>query len=313
MSQVNDAQYLALITQGFSGAHNDMMIDWAQANGATSDQYNTAIVEALQNNGATSPQYNTAWMEVLASLGYTNALPEALRDFWTDGGYFILGASFDGTNDYLTRGSDLTGNADGKLGIIAARLRFNGGDGVGQYLMQSEGNRIAFTKLGNNRISVTAANAAGTNILNISSATTYVAASGYINILISFDMAGLVYLYVDDADVLSITNQIDDTIDYTRTGWSVAATTTGALKFNGDCNFLYFNNEESIDFSIEANRRKFFDANGDPVLSPSGNGSVPGIANDPICFFAGQYTTWNLNQGSGGGFTVNGSLARPLS
>lgn len=86
MSQLNDAQHLALITQGFSGAHNEMMIDWAQANGATSDQENTAIVEALLASTATSSNPNTAWREVLISLGYTGALPNMLQQFWSDGG-----------------------------------------------------------------------------------------------------------------------------------------------------------------------------------------------------------------------------------
>ena len=36
------------------------------------------------------------------------------------GGYSYFSADFDGTNDYCSRGGDLTGNADGKLGIVSS-------------------------------------------------------------------------------------------------------------------------------------------------------------------------------------------------
>ena len=95
MSQLNDAQYLALITQGFSGTHNKMMIDWAQANGATSDQYNTAMIESLQSKGlATSGNPNTAWREYVSFLGFS-ADQNGILDFWVDGGLgFIANDTF---------------------------------------------------------------------------------------------------------------------------------------------------------------------------------------------------------------------------
>ena len=46
--------------------------------------------------------------------------------------YAANGVNFDGSNDYLTRGADLTGNADGKKGIIYFRFLLNGGDGERQ-------------------------------------------------------------------------------------------------------------------------------------------------------------------------------------
>ena len=98
MSQINDAIKAALIDQGFSGAPNEMMIDWAQHNGAISDQYNTAIVEALQANGATSSQPNTAWSEFLSIQGFSGHPNEGMRDFFErDGRIILLSDSFTDT------------------------------------------------------------------------------------------------------------------------------------------------------------------------------------------------------------------------
>ena len=35
-------------------------------------------------------------------------------------GYVATGADFDGSTNWLTRGAELTGNADGKLGIFSS-------------------------------------------------------------------------------------------------------------------------------------------------------------------------------------------------
>lgn len=103
MAQLNDIQKEALIDQGFSGALPEMMIDWAQHNGATSNQYNKAIIEALQANGATSSQSNTAWKEFLAIQGITGALPEGIKEFFgrDSGRVVLLEDSFTDTDGVL--------------------------------------------------------------------------------------------------------------------------------------------------------------------------------------------------------------------
>jgi len=58
--------------------------------------------------------------------------------------------------------------------------------------------------------------------------------------------------------------------------------------------------------SIEANRRKFIDAIGKPVFLGS-DGSLPtGVA--PAMFFSGDSTAFATNRGTGGPFTLTGSL-----
>jgi hypothetical protein len=222
----------------------------------------------------------------------------------------ILGASFDGINDYLTRASDLTGNVDSKLFTFAARIRMNGGDGINQIFLTSAGNSYAIYRNGVNQIKIDANNAAATPVLSVNSTSTFTA-NGYINILISVDMAGAIYLYVDDTDVASVSLQTNDIIDFTRVNHSVGANTSGTLPLNADINFLWFDNTTAIDFSVEANRRKFFDSSGN-VSSLGADGSTP-TGTSPIIYLAGDYSQWENNKGTGGGFTVTGALERPSS
>jgi hypothetical protein len=88
-----DCIFEALRSQGFIGANSDMMLQWAQANGGTSNVTTEAVLQALQANGATSGLYNDAWYEVLTLLGLTGANNDMLYEFWCVlGGTFGFGA-----------------------------------------------------------------------------------------------------------------------------------------------------------------------------------------------------------------------------
>lgn len=310
MATLNDLMKTALDAQGFIGSQPDQMIQWAKANGAVSDQHNQAIVEALQNNGATSGQYNAAWMEALGNLGYTGTYPEVLRDFWIGGGDFMSGATFDGTNDYLSYGSDYTGLVDGKLGIVATRIRFNGGDGVAQILAQNASSGYSLSRSGSNKMSILCENAASTLIL-IGTSAVDIVAGNYYDILMCWDMAGVFQCYVEDANSTISVIHTDDTIDYADSSNTVGAGTAGGSKINADINFLYINMADHLDFSIEAERRKFFTASGD-VADMGADGSAP-TGTAPTVFLRGNYTTFENNKSGNGGLTVTGALSKPTS
>lgn len=221
----------------------------------------------------------------------------------------LLGASFDGINDYLLRSGDLTGNVDGKLGIIAIRIRMNGGDGVQQRIYSSLSSIVYIERASTNKLIIVAKNAGATNIFNLRNSNTITADGLYHNILISWDMAGIPYLYIDDVNVTDSILHTNDTIDYTTANHAIGSTTSGTLKTNADINFLYMNFAESLDLSIETNRRKFFTSSGG-VVDLGSDGSTP-TGTIPITYFEGDYSQWHINKGSGGGYTVTGALSRP--
>ncbi|WP_192246072.1 hypothetical protein [Mesorhizobium silamurunense] len=75
---------------------------------------------------------------------------------------------------------------------------------------------------------------------------------------------------------------------------------------SGDFADIWFAPGQFIDFSVEANRRKFVDASGKPVYLGA-NGEMP-TGTAPAVFFSGDATGFATNKGTGGAFTLTGSL-----
>lgn len=210
----------------------------------------------------------------------------------------------DGSSDYYTRGADLTGSADGKLGLFSCWFRTDGGDGTSRYFLMDQGTRFYVLHVNTNVLRVVGRRANGTTTLQQDSTTTYIADTTWYHVLLSYDLANAkAFIYVDDASVGDTPSTLDDNeIDYTRTDWAVGAANTGALPFNGAIAELFFA-QEYLDISNEDNRRLFRSAAGHPV--PLGaDGSTP-TGTQPIIYAIDGDMTNNL--GSGGNFTAQGS------
>jgi hypothetical protein len=223
-------------------------------------------------------------------------------------GYVADFVTFDGTNDYIERGADLSGNADGQLGILSAWLKSNG-DGTTQWIyIDGVAGYIKLEKDSSNKIIIRLANSSNSTIMNLKSTTAYTTSSGLIHVLAAWDLANqIAYLYIDDVDDESIGDSIavNDTIDYTRTNHYIGGSPVGN-RFDGCISEFYFNMAEFLDISVEANRRKFINAAGDPVDLGS-DGSTP-TSTAPIVYQNGDFTNFETNQGTGGNFTVTGAL-----
>lgn len=117
MGSRTDDKFTALRAQGFTGAMPDMVLQWLQANGATSDSISDAWVEMMAVEGFTG-QHNDAWYEMLGSLGFGDIDHIADRDaaFWAAGGNI-------GTERQWTIGQDGTvyGYISGGIGGMAPR------------------------------------------------------------------------------------------------------------------------------------------------------------------------------------------------
>lgn len=90
---INDTIFNALGALGYTGALNDRLLQWLQANGATSGNVMDAWRQMLQTQGATNSNIDAALFELLGALGYTGHINERLRAFFADGGSFgpVLG------------------------------------------------------------------------------------------------------------------------------------------------------------------------------------------------------------------------------
>ena len=129
---------------------------------------------------------------------------------------------FDGTNDYLSRASDLVGNTDGKTftfsswvywtgetQVFPIYFRQDGSDGSGNFYLRVE-------DTGN--VSFGAYNSANNGILAGYSSSAYVAPLTWTNITLSVDLAtSSKYLFINDIDKTSnlTWSMTNDFIDFT--------------------------------------------------------------------------------------------------
>jgi len=220
-------------------------------------------------------------------------------------GYTTTANDYDATNDYATRGGDLTGAADGKAGTISCWVRLDGGDGNNFYILYGATNVFALFRNGSNVFRLAGRNASNTLILNVLSNTTYTASSSWIHILASWNLATPeAYLYINNADDEAAgSTETDDTIDYTHSEWAVGATDSGTFKFDGCISELWFE-DTFIDITQASNRAKFI-SGGKPV-NLGADGSIPTGASPLIYAPDGDPST---NAGTGGNFTITGTLS----
>jgi hypothetical protein len=210
------------------------------------------------------------------------------------------GVSFDGTNDYLSRSSDLSGNADSKTFTFSAWVY---GDGY-CYIANdgsSYGFRLVF-QASINTLQILGNNSAGTRVLNPVIEFDGVISNTWTHILISIDLANTSnrYVYINDK-LASVTwsTYIDDSINFTQSKHNIGSYTNGSSPFTGRLAHVFLDYTYR-DLSVTANRRLFIDSDGKPSST---------IPSSPIIYLPmTDAATAGSNSGTGGDFTVNGVL-----
>lgn len=236
----------------------------------------------------------------------------------------VESAHFDGTAAYLTRGAGLTGAADSKKFLcsfwynitstvqahnIVLSCSTVGGDGTYFGITISSGQALVIS--GNN--------SALTLILGkqASVASTYDGA--WHHAIMSVDMTSGATLYVDDAPLsLPGGTFTNDTLIFSGANvqdWAIGSTGGGTSKWPQDMAEVYFAIGQSIDLSLVSNRRKFRSASGKPVYLGSDGSAPTGTAPSIYLHLATAEAVANFatNRGSGGNFTVHGSLTAGAS
>jgi hypothetical protein len=227
-------------------------------------------------------------------------------------------ADFDGTNDLMKKGSDLSGNADGKSGIFSGFARIDGGAGAthrfitASQTLGTAADDFQIQHQFDNKMSIIARRADTNILLSLSTTAIYPPAATWYHVLISWDLAaGVSHFYVNDVSNQVVTARVNDTIKYTAGDWAVGGDSDNGVKMNGCLAELYFAPNQFLDFSVVANRRKFLLATG--KAAPLGtNGSLPtGVA--PLVYLhlddMEAVANFAINRGSGGGpFNITGTL-----
>lgn len=224
-------------------------------------------------------------------------------------------ADFDGANDYMTRGAGLTGAADSKTGIISGWFVLDDITNLQELISTGTATPhfwFIFASAPTSKFRVIAYNGAGSFIFQMSTSSAFSAGATWVHVLASWDLAAsATHLYINDVSNKSADTVTNDTIDYTYANWSIGADVAGGNKFNGCLSELYFSPGQYLDFSLVYNRRKFISASGKPVFLGT-DGSFPTGTAPLVYQHLGNgeaVANFATNRGTGGDFTITGTLA----
>ena len=246
---------------------------------------------------ATSHGLSNGGRVMLSTTGTTT-----LRD-WT---------LFNGLNNSLSATDGVLGNADGKSFLISFWMDFNSNsrDGMTNQIYANNGNAFYMQRRLDNKLEIEFENAAGGKLYQATTTANLTYSSGLTHVLLAVDLTNTtVHLYLNDAaPSLSITTApVNDTINFAAGTFNVGA---GGGSFHGGNLGQFYIAQEYLDVSILSNRRKFINADLTPV-DFGADGSEP-TGNQPIIFLNNPFGTFQNNLGSGGNFTVGGTLAQGI-
>jgi hypothetical protein len=165
--------------------------------------------------------------------------------------------------------------------------------------------RVGVNRQSDNSIQLFARNSAEATLLNLRSTSTVTAAGGWVHVYACIDLAdtGKRKIYFNGvSDSLSVTTYTDDTIDMADTDYRfVVATATGLPASLATAAYaeLWFN-DSYLDSPSS------FASGGKPI-SLGSDGSTP-TGSAPVFYLKGDGNGFNVNSGTGGNFTITGSL-----
>lgn len=239
-------------------------------------------------------------------MSASNKIIQATAGNIAAGGAEPVGIDFDGTNDYLSRSSDLVGATDGKTFTFSAWVYISGSASDQRIYHSDDGTGWPrFSVLINSGASVTFVSypTDGTARLNITSAANSLSKNTWHHILASVDMASQANskIYINDENVtFNVSTFTNTDLSFSNTAHKIGAETSSAGLVEGRLAGVYLDYTYR-DLSVESNRRDFIDADGLYVTPPtSGIISVP--MDDPA--------DPGRNDGTGGNFTLNGIIAQ---
>lgn len=224
--------------------------------------------------------------------------------------YVAHAVELDGTNDWLSTTSGLTGAADSGKVTFSCWINKDAVDSF-KWLYDSYGFEIYFIFA---TLNIKGVHQSGSSILDVS-LTSAITAGSWFHIIFSCDLssASKRHLYINNSatspDYSVYSNSI---FDFTTNNHAICAgAASGGNTFDGGVSDFWLSFGTYIDISVEDNLRKFIDAEGKPVFLGA-TGELPTGAS-PILFFSGETDSWHTNKGTGGGFTENGALTTATS
>lgn len=218
---------------------------------------------------------------------------------------------------YIVHSGDYTGGVNSKQFTISFWFKVNSGDATIRRFYRHGGDFVSInfddgTLIGGsvaNDIVFTFNDTGAVNARYLTAAT-FPSGSTWHHLAMSFDTSNSAnrWVYVDgSADAGTWGVYVNSAIDFNNGGdESFCASQTGGLPFDVSISELWMAQGQLIDLSVSANLQKFRSAGGKPVNLGS-DGSTP-TGTVPTVYLHNPFGTFQNNLGSGGNFTVTGTL-----
>lgn len=226
----------------------------------------------------------------------------------------LRAAVFDGVDNYLSRGADLSGIADGKQLTCSAWIYRLSATPPAHYIasQRASGAYQGITidiPTPNYAFRARGANASNTEVEQF--VTSAAAPLGeWVNFMFSFDLssASKIHSYVagvDQSEAFAVRS--DENIDFTRGRFNIGGLPDDpGARLKARMAELWLH-PTYIDLSVAANRLKFRSAAGKPAPMGANGSLVTGSA--PLLYLRDYLDFKNgRNRGTGGDFTVNGTI-----
>ena len=232
-------------------------------------------------------------------------------------GFTYYATHFDGSNDYMTDDSGDQGATDSDRGLISYWVKFAAASD-GQFVIimclnrSGSPNGVSFSKFSDDKIRFYCANSGSGVVLDMQTTSAFTSASGWLHVVASWDLstAGRRKIYVNGVDETTETTfSVGGTIDYAGANpTKFGADHDNALKLAGDISEFYFTIPASYyDLSSSSNRDKFYNSGTGKPVDLGSDGSTP-TGTQPLTYLKNPFGTFQNNAGSGGNWTVTGTL-----
>ena len=227
------------------------------------------------------------------------------------GEFLPTGVSFDGTNDFINRDAAWSGASDKAAGWTGVFWLKSAQDGDEVEIHQGVLGCCDFLKRPTNKLEFLTYGPGCSGFKNrCTTSSTILVSSGWVCVMCSSN-GSTNQIYFGDSDVTDSIATSTSSEDNTFNSYWGSPGNEGAAKWEGDMAEMYIDLDTRTDFSVEANRRKFFSSTGTPVDLGS-DGSSPSGAS-PVVYLSvrkGEAATAILsNRGTGGDYTDGGSVS----
>lgn len=219
---------------------------------------------------------------------------------------------FDGTATYLEGPVTPIGVNDGNQGTASFWFKLDGNGSDMTFMRNATARIIAeFDASNGGQIRFWGEDSSNTTLLNMGSDNFNGDITSWHHVMASWDLSdpSRRHIYINgvsDLDAVNYTTHVDGAIQYSNGYYRIGANALGSNMLDGQVADFWFDSGTYIDLSIEGNRRKFLDENGNARFLGTNGELVTGTA--PDIYLSGDTATWHTNDGASGGFTENGAL-----